>query len=50
MNVEQVIIDMAVLPEIPTPPQELPDLVHNLIDMGEPMMADNLQEGVHASY
>ena len=47
MNVEQVIIDMAVLPEIPTPPQELADFVHNLIDLGEPMMADNRQEGVH---
>ena len=47
MNIEQVIIDMAVLPEIPTPPQELADLVHNLIDMGEPMMADDRQEGVH---
>ena len=46
MNIDQVIIDMAHLPEIASPPQELADLINNLIDMGEPMMAVDQQEGV----
>ena len=46
MNIDQVIIDMADLPEIASPPQELDDLINNLIDMGEPRMAVDQQEDV----
>ena len=46
MNIDQVIIDMADLPEIASSPPELADLINNLIDMGEPMMAVDQQEGV----